>query len=224
MLLKRLVQFSLDGGLDSAVYWKAHKRGPYDSGYDPSHPQIAALIRWLRANHVEMGVHPSYDSFDSPQRLRSEVSTLRGLLGEQQMGGRQDYLRWSPQSWVHWESLGLAYDASVGFADHIGFRAGTAHPYHPLLLSECREAQLLEIPLLAMDSTLLGYMKLTPDQAVSKIRDCVARCRSVGGVFTLVWHNTSLMGTRFASCYRELLGELAGSAAFDWRRLGDGVG
>jgi len=223
MLLRRIVQLSLDCGLDSAVYWKAHNRGPYDSGYDPRHRRIASLICFFRAQGVEMGVHPSYESFDFPVRLRSEVVALRSLLGEQQLGGRQDYLRWSPQSWVHWDSLGLAYDASVGFADHIGFRAGTAYPYRPWLLSQSREAQLLEIPLLAMDSTLQGYMKLKPDQALAKLRECIARCRSVGGLFTLVWHNTRLMEPRFAGIYRTLLDDLAGSKGYDWRGVGDGV-
>jgi hypothetical protein len=223
MLLRKIVQLSLDCGLDSAVYWKAHNRGPFDSGYDPSHRRITALIRFFHTQGVEMGVHPSYESFESSARLRSEVFALRSLLGEQRLGGRQDYLRWSPQSWIHWDSLGLAYDASVGFADHIGFRAGTSYPFRPWLLSESREAHLLEIPLLAMDSTLQGYMKLKPDQALVKLRECVARCRSVGGVFTLVWHNTRLMEARFAGIYRKLLGELAGSKRYDWGRLGDGL-
>ena len=223
ILLRKLVQLSLDCGLDSAVYWKAHSHGPYDCGYDPNHQRITALIRSFRAQGVEMGVHPSYDSFSSPEGLRAEVSALQSLLGEQYLGGRQDYLRWNPQSWVHWDSLGLAYDASVGFADYIGFRAGTSHPFRPWLLSESREARLLEIPLLAMDSTLHGYMKLKPAQALNKVRDCIARCRTVGGVFTLVWHNTTLMEPRFAETYQTILGELAGSDACDWRRLGDGV-
>lgn len=221
-LLRKIVKLSLDCGLDSAVYWKALNRGPYDSGYDPSHRRIASLIRSFQAQGVEMGVHPSYKSFDSPVRLRSEVIALQTLLGEQYLGGRQDYLRWSPQSWVHWDSLGLAYDASVGFADHIGFRAGTSYPYRPWLLSQSREAQLLEIPLLAMDSTLQGYMKLQPHEALWKLRECIRRCRSVGGVFTLVWHNTRLMEPRYAEIYRTLVNELAGSSGYDWRGSSNG--
>lgn len=222
MFLRKIVQLSRERGLDSAVYWKSHHKGPYDSGYDPNHRRITSLIRSFQAQGVEMGVHPSYESFDSPVRLRSEVVALRTLLGEHQLGGRQDYLRWSPQSWIHWDSLGLAYDASVGFADHIGFRAGTSYPYRPWLLSQSRKAQLLEIPLLAMDSTLQGYMNLKPEQAMAKLQECVARCRSVGGVFTLVWHNTRLMEAQFAGMYRRLLDDLAGSQRFDWRGVGDG--
>lgn len=220
--LRRIVELSIGRGLDSAVYWKASDLGPFDSGYDPRHKQIARLIEAFRARGVEMGIHPGYATFESPAQLRAEVETLRQLLGEDRLGGRQDYLRWKPETWVLWDSLGLAYDASVGFADQIGFRAGTSYPYRPWLLSQSREADLLEIPLLAMDSTLHGYMKLQPDQALSKLRDCVARCRAVGGVFTVVWHNTKLMEAGYTRIYRQLLDDLAGTSGYDGRTMRDG--
>jgi hypothetical protein len=222
MLLRRVVRLAQEQGLDSTVYWKANNQGPHESGYDPSHPRVRALMNDFRTRGVEMGVHPSYNSFESVTRLRSEVSALRSLLGEENLGGRQDFLRWNPQTWVHWDSLGLAYDASVGFADHIGFRAGTSYPYRPWLISKARQAELVEIPLVAMDSTLESYMKLHPDQALSRLRECVARCRVVGGVFTLVWHNTKLMEPHYASVYERLLGDLVGSARYDWRARRDG--
>jgi hypothetical protein len=214
--LKRLVQLSIERKLDSAIYWKTSKPGPYDTGYDLSDPRILKLIYALTMNGVEMGIHPSYATFRSPERLRSEVDQLKALLGRQKLGGRQDYLRWSPQSWIDWDSLGLAYDCSVGFADYIGFRAGTCIPYRPWLLSQQRKADLLEIPLLAMDSTLQGYMNLKPKHALTLLRDLVDRCRAVGGVFTLAWHNTRIMNSEYAATYRCLLDELAGSPKYDW--------
>lgn len=215
--LRRLVALSLEKGIDSAVYWKASTPSPHDTGYDPHHPRILSLVTEFRSLGIEMGIHPGYQTFESPGRFSAEVLKLQQLLGERQLGGRQDFLRWSPQSWTQWEALGLAYDASVGFADQIGFRAGTCHPYRPWLLSENREAELLEIPLLAMDSTLQGYMKLTPEQALSALRDCVTRCRTVGGVFTLLWHNTRLVPPGYAAIYERLLDELAGSDRYDWK-------
>jgi hypothetical protein len=222
MLLRKLVGLSLERGLNSAVYWKANPPGTRNASYDLRHKRIRSLIAAFRAKNIEMGVHPSYDTFESLEQLRMEVSAVRELLGEHKIGGRQDFLRWSPETWVHWDSLGLAYDGTVGFADHVGFRAGTSYPYRPWLLSKGREADLLEIPLMAMDSTPQGYMKLSPDDALEKLLDCVARCRTVGGVFSLLWHNTRLIGAGYAAVYRRLLGELAGSDSYDWRAGCDG--
>jgi hypothetical protein len=222
-MLLQLVQLSGDYRLDSAVYWKFSASGPHDTGYDPRVPRIQAMISKFRSNGIEMGIHPSYRSFRDPDRFRTEVTALQELLGSQRLGGRQDYLRWCPETWIEWDSMGLAYDASVGFADHIGFRAGTCHPYRPWLLSLGRQANLLEIPLLAMDSTLECYMKLNPDQAFRGLFECVERCRAVGGVFSLVWHNTTLMRAGYSAIYRKFLQEIAGSDAYDWRKSSDEI-
>lgn len=220
-LLREIIQLSADRSLDSTVYWKCSAKGPHDTGYDPRHPRIRAHIAELRHQGVSLGIHPGYETFDSPQRFTQEVEALIELLGSRRVGGRQDFLRWKPATWVAWEAAGLAYDASVGFADRIGFRAGTAHAYHPWLLSEKREARLLEIPIVAMDSTLRGYMKLKPDEALIALRACVERCRLVGGIFHLVWHNTTMREASYARIYRNLLDELAGSDAHDWKAQTD---
>ncbi len=43
------------------------------------------------------------------------------------------------------------------------------------------------------------------------------RCRSLGGVFTLLWHNGSLVNRRYALIYSKVLDQLVGREKFDWR-------
>ncbi|HTC61833.1 MAG TPA: polysaccharide deacetylase family protein [Candidatus Saccharimonadales bacterium] len=220
--LRQLVKIGKGHGFRPATYWKAGTAGPHDTGYDPRNKNIRKLMSSFRSSELELGIHLSYDSYDSLTRFQSEVSTLRDLLGQSKLGGRQDFLRWNPQTWVLWDSMNLAYDASVGYADQIGFRAGTCLPFRPWLLSESREANLIEVPLTAMDSALFGYLKLGPDQALSQLLDCVERCRNAGGVFTTVWHNTTMMRPAYIETYRKLLGELQGSETYDWTKSDDG--
>jgi hypothetical protein len=214
--LREIVGLSLGRNLDSAVYWKASQPGLRDSGYDPRHRKIRDTIQWLNENQVECGVQPGYDTFRAPEKLRREIQILREAMGAGPLGGRQHYLRWSPETWIHWETCGLAYDSSVCFADRVGFRAGTCIPYRPWLFTLNRAAELLEIPLLVMDRTLLGYLKLTHEQSIEAVRDCLARCRSVGGVFTLVWHNNNLLDPEYRSLYLKLLPLLVDSERYDW--------
>lgn len=181
------------------------------------------MIFALRDSGVELGIHPSYRSFDSQTAFQNEVSALKDILQQDTVGGRQDFLRWTPETWGVWEAEGIAYDASVGFADHIGFRAGTCHPYRPWLLDQGREANLLEIPLIAMDSTLLSYMCVSEEEALEKTRHCIDRCRVVGGVFTLLWHNTRIMNPRHKALYQALLDDLGGSPSYDWRSAYDEI-
>src|SRR6185437_13538035 len=184
-----VVKLSLEREIVPAVYWKGTRSSIH---YDPYHPKVKHMVAWLQQNKVELGVHPGYDTFRSPEKLRKEILTVREVLGVQPVGGRQDYLRWCPDTWLDWENCGLASDSSVGFADHIGFRAGTCLPYRPWLFTLNREAHLTELPLLIMDATMAGYMRLTPEKSLEAISACVSRCREVGGVFTLLWHNDGM--------------------------------
>jgi hypothetical protein len=217
-LLHEIVRKTLARGLQPAVYWKASATTSFDSGYNPAARLIRATISWLREQGVECGVHPGYDTFLHVPNLREEVRRLRGVLGGGPLGGRQHYLRWCPETWAQWEECGLTYDSTVGYADRIGFRAGTCFPYRPWLVDLGREANIVELPLLVMDGTLYQYMKLPEQRAIQTIRSLLERCDAVGGVFTLLWHNSSLIEPGFGD-YDNVLNTLAGRDSCDARRL-----
>jgi hypothetical protein len=145
----------------------------------------------LKESGADLGVHPGYFTFGDLKALAEEVAILRQVLGDGPLGGRQHYLRWSPTTWEHWEQCGLAYDSSVGYSDRVGFRAGTCHPYHPWLLARNREAELLEVPLIAMDVAITGGDTANETGLRAMVKDLVDRCRIVGGVMTVLWHNST---------------------------------
>lgn len=216
-LVRTVVKADLARGLDSAVYWKASGLGPFDSGYDPRLDSIRNVIRWLQEHEVENGVHPGYATFRCPQELEAELQILRSVFGEQPLGGRQHYLRWCPETWIDWESCGLAYDSTVGYADRVGFRAGTCVPYRPWLISLDREARLLEIPLLVMDTCLLDPAQVRGYESLNLVSQLIDKCRAVGGVFTFLCHNTTLRDPSFGRQYEQILDMLKSSDRFDWQ-------
>ncbi len=213
----KLQRLSHEHGFTSAFYWMAAaRRTDHDVGYEITHPLVLRTIERLKAEGAEHGIHPGYDTFGDEKRLGDELRGLRTVVDDAYIGGRQHYLRWSPETWSAWERAGLSYDGSVGFADEIGFRAGTAHPYHPWLTGEDRESALLEIPLHVMDCTPVAYMGLNESDALSRISGLIARCRAVGGVFTLLWHNTSVIEQPYARLYPRILAILEGAKQYDW--------
>jgi hypothetical protein len=121
----------------------------------------------------------------------------------------------TPQTWLDWESCGLRYDSSVGFADQIGFRAGTSFPFQPWCWAENRELDLIEVPLILMDCTPVKYMRLNIHEGLERIRDLVRRVQKTGGVFTLLWHNTPLLDPDYNGWYEAILDFLAGAKACD---------
>ncbi len=215
--IRHITLASKKHGLDSTVYWKAAPPGPRDSGYDPRHDKVRQMVKWLDHMQVESGIHPGYNTFRAPEKLRREVAILRDTLGDRPLGGRQHYLRWSPDTWLDWENCGLAYDSSVGFAEQIGFKAGTCIPYQPWLFPLNRQADLIEIPLLVMDRTLLAYMGLSKGQAIHAVKQLVDRCRMVGGVFTILWHNDAFLNPFYRDVYLSLLETLSGVENYNWQ-------
>jgi len=213
----RIVQLSLDRGLDSAVYWMAAKPSPYDPGYSLLEPRVQKRIQKFRERDVEMGIHPGYFSFGDPLMLRNEVNEWQSAIDERPIGGRQHYLRWLPATWNDWENAGLSYDSSVGYADCIGFRAGTCVPYRPWNLAEDRALNLLEIPLLVMDGTLVVYMRLKKEEAIVQVRNMAERCLMVGGVFTFLCHTDWITEPEFGeNFYLSLIEAMGTHGRLNW--------
>jgi hypothetical protein len=213
-LVRRLAEISRSRGLHSAFYWKGSPQTQMDDGYDPFHPKVQRVIANLRDQGFEMGAHPGYYTFRAPPELRNEVERLRAALGSKNLGGRQHYLRWSPETWLDWEASGLVYDTTVGFADRIGFRAGTSFAYRPWSLAENRELNLIEIPLIVMDCTPVKYMGLPRAEGLERVRKCIERIRKVGGTFTMLWHNVPLMEPEYQGWYEPILDMLGDSRPF----------
>lgn len=212
--VRKLVRISGSRRLHSAFYWKASSPGPRDSGYDPKHPKIQQAIRFLKESGYELGVHPGYETFGNRTKLAEEVARLQEAAGVEVLGGRQHYLRWNPDTWRYWESCGLRYDSSVGFAERFGFRAGTGLPYRPWCFTENRELNLIEVPLILMDCTPVKYMRLTRQAALQRIQALIQRIRRGGGVFTLLWHNTPLLDPDYDGWYESLLDMLSGARQY----------
>ena len=85
----------------------------------------------------------------------AEKSSVDSALKVVARGGRQHYLRFDVSStWKFWEKGGFAYDSTVGYAEHEGFRCGTCHPYVPFIIDEDRVCRVQEVPLIVMDGTL----------------------------------------------------------------------
>lgn len=188
-------------GWHSAFYFMAGKTSSYDSGYNLYTPQGQRLLRRIYERGHEIGIHPSYGTYQSGDLIAQESDALRKALNaagilQTEIGGRHHYLRWDAgQTWQHWDEAGLAYDSTLSYAEHAGFRAGTCREFPVFAIRERRVLKLRERPLIVMDGTLVGaqYMGLSPDQALERIRMLSGRCRLVGGRFTLLWHNDLLI-------------------------------
>ena len=186
-----------------------------DGPYTLEQPWIEALIRRIHVRGHEIGLHPSFESHLDPLLTQVEFGRLRDAaerqgVSQERWGGRQHYLRWqNPVTWSNWEAAGLSYDSTVGYADRIGFRAGTCHEFRPFHLLERRPLRLRERPLHVMDRTLFDYMKLSPEVASQRVLELARECRGYGGTLSLLCHNSLLPSTRQKRWYETLVSAVA---------------
>lgn len=187
-------------GLKSAFYFICGRTDPARDGlYEVEHPAIRELLRRIHARGHEIGLHPSYGTFRSPELIAGEAARLRRVCADEGIeqaawGGRMHYLRWeNPTTLYGWERAGMAYDSTLGYADQPGFRCGTCFEYPAFDIARDEMLALRIRPLVAMDQTFLGkhYLNLgSGDEALARFSALKNACRRVGGVFTLLWHNS----------------------------------
>jgi hypothetical protein len=207
-----LSNYVMQFGMFGAFYFKASRLTTYDSGYKPEWTWVKALIYLLRDQGFEIGLHPSYETVDNFQRLLEEKKRFDRILGGKKYGGRQHYLRFKvPDTWLFWEKAGFTYDSSMGYHDYEGFRCGTCFPYRPFDTIGNRQMKIVEIPLIVMDGTLAVYRELSAEQGEKNMLELAKRCCEVGGVYTLLWHNSSLHGNwePWAEAYKRVVSKLA---------------
>ncbi len=176
----------------------------HDINLNPKHPQMRSLIRKL-AVQVKIGIHPSYKTLGSKQAVQFEIEQLMQVTGNKPVHSRQHFLRMQiPNTVTDLEALGVQKDYSMGFADAVGFRAGTAHSFMFFDFSRNQATRLQMVPLIAMDSAMRDYMKLKPEEAFARLKALWQSVETSGGSFVTVWHNHSLSGREGWENWREV--------------------
>ncbi|MEM7232965.1 MAG: polysaccharide deacetylase family protein [Planctomycetota bacterium] len=192
-----LAQLATQHAIPTTFYFLSGPPRLEDGDYDVRERFVRELMRELIENGCEVGLHGSYRSIESSEAVSEQAARIREASGVERPGSRQHYLRFrTPDTWRDLEAAGLSHDATLGFADREGFRASTCFPFRPFDFELDRELDLIERPLIAMDVSLLSYRGLSTKEAIERILELAARCAAVGGEFSLLWHNSSLVGDR----------------------------
>ncbi|HYL41637.1 MAG TPA: polysaccharide deacetylase family protein, partial [Candidatus Binatus sp.] len=204
-------------GLRSTFYFMAvNDPASLDGRYRIEDPILARVLRRIRDRGHRVGLHGGYDSYRSASRLRDELARLvaacrRAGVEQADWPIRQHYLRFSyPETWRAQEAVGIHDDSTLGWADTVGLRAGTAHPYQVFDVLERRVLRLVEHPLAVMDATLFSYLHLDPSAAAHRAMDLVTACRPFGGEAVVLYHNSYPIGPLERAHYRTLIGGLVG--------------
>jgi hypothetical protein len=185
---------SISERFNTRIFWLVESHGKYDRNLDVTLPQHQSLIQKM-AESAQIGIHPSYKSFCSPRLVSAETNTLAQILGSEIETSRQHFLRCTlPETFRVLLEVGIRNDFTMGFADDVGFRLGTARSVQWYDLLEEKRTDLTIHPFVYMDGTLNEYLKLSPEQAKEVIKELYVEVHRYGGTFRFIWHNETIGG------------------------------
>jgi peptidoglycan/xylan/chitin deacetylase (PgdA/CDA1 family) len=174
---------------------------------------VAEMIREIDQSGWEIGLHPSWYSFDDAGELRRQKDALEAVVGHPVVSVRQHNLhydiRYTPAAHAR---AGFLYDSSLGFNDNIGFRFGTSYPWRLYDIERSAELAVLEVPLIIQEWALLNPakgMRLDEATAFEYILRISEAVEAVGGVVTLLWHPEYIVNQSWLGLYRRTLDHLA---------------
>ena len=187
-----LVFLNTEGSSQNILFVPVGERSEYDNNLAIETNSLQAHIKGLAAK-VEVGLHPSYQSLGSSATLGNEKAKLEAVLSAPIKKSRQHFLRFQlPETYQALTEYGIDQDYSMGFHDDIGFRSGTAYAHSFFDLKNDQQLSIKLIPLVAMDSAMNVYLKYSPEEAISEMKEVISNLMSTGGNFVTVWHNHSL--------------------------------
>jgi len=180
--------------------------------FDNQKCTVAEMIQEIDRQGWEIGLHPSWYSFDDVDELKRQKEALEKVIGHEIVSIRQHFLqsdiRVTPA--VHAEA-GFKYDSTLGFNDNVGFRFGTCYPWHLYDLKAEKKLSIMEIPLIIQDGAMLNPnkgMRLDEDTAFKYVEQITEAIEKVGGVLTLLWHPNHILKKDWWNLYLRTLKHL----------------
>lgn len=183
----------------STFFWLVN-RGKIDarqsnSDYDITSAKVKATINNVEKREFENGLHKSISKEDFKEELRK--------LPVKVISNRYHYLKFNlPQGYKDIENSGLQLDASLGFAEHYGFRNSYGYPFHPFNFEQEKPFSFLEVPLNIMDGTFQRYMNLpvhkTADTIIAFLESNRKNC-----LLSILWHNTFFTNYKYKGYLKE---------------------
>lgn len=190
LAISDLIKISKDHKLQSTFYFKGLVEGQYDCTYDVFIPEVKYCMDQVFGNGMEVGMHAGYNSHNDIARFQKQKENLESVFQHPVISNRQHFLQFDIDNSIEiWEKSGIRYDSTLAFAEHEGFRCGTSHSYSLFNIKKDVKSNVVEYPLIIMESSLFYHRKLDIDQAFMIFYNLYERCVAMNGNFIILWHN-----------------------------------
>ncbi len=164
-----------------------------DINIDPKNKSFRKLVQTISTN-FPTGVHPSTKASKDKNILQTEIERLAKITGKKTKDSRQHFLMLNlPETYQKLEECGIENDFTMGYADAMGFRAGTAHSFNWFDFTKNKPSSLRIHPFFAMDVAMRHYQKIDAKTAFLELNTIYEQIRITGGSLEIIWHNSSFI-------------------------------
>ena len=182
----------------------------YDKGINPNKKKFVSLIK-LVADYCKVGLKASYFAIHDPVILKKEKLRIEAILNTSLTASRQSFSKLNlPESYRSLIELEVQEDYTMGYVNHIGFRAGSCTPF--LFYDLDFEVQT---PLKIWSYHLMDYSLLKTHSLLDKkkvLNEIIDEIKKVNGEFVPVFHNYTFSDDERWKGFKELFNVILDSA------------
>lgn len=179
----------------------------YDKNPNYKNTEFRKLLNSLSNEH-SIGLHPSYESFNQPEKIGKEKKRLEDIIERKVTSARCHFLRVKfPQTYRTYIEQGITDDYTMIFASQSGFRTGLCVPYKWFDLEKNEQTRLSLHTSVIMEGILRDYNKLSAENAKNTSLFLLNEVKKHGGEFISIFHNDSFVPEQkeWIDIYKNLL-------------------
>lgn len=182
----------------------AERNGQYDKNILPHKNAMWQLVQ-QHAKKYTIGIHPSWQSGDTPSLLKKEKTYLEEMSEKAIRTSRQHYIRFTlPEGYRNLIEAGITDDHSMGYGSINGFRASVASSFYWYNLAKEEQTALRIHPFCFMDANSFYEQHFSAAQAYEEMMHYYKVCKEVNGSLITIWHNNFLGEAREFSGWKEI--------------------
>lgn len=159
----------------------------HDKNINSQKQKFVSLIKHV-ADYCQVGIKSSFFALNNIELLKVEKSRMEAIINTNIAGSRQSFSKVNlPESYRNLVELEIPEDYTMGYVNHLGFRAGTCTPFLFYDLDYEVQTPLKIVPYHALDFAFLKYNSLLDKQEA--LQKLMQQVKAVNGTFVPVFHN-----------------------------------
>jgi hypothetical protein len=159
----------------------------YDQSISIQNQNFISLIKHV-GDYCQVGLKTTFNALTDVRELKKEKLRLEAVTNKALAGCRQSFSKVNlPESYRNLVELEIFSDFTMGFINHIGFRAGTCTPFLFYDLDYEVQTPLVINSFHFMDHSILRINSLLDKE--QKLKKIISEVKAVNGTFVPVYHS-----------------------------------